>query len=140
MPHARACISRVFYCDTSRFTIQMSSASTASTLLTSILRRPSGSRQSLAISAPIAVEKPDIIQSELQTESQTSLSTIESQYTYPLGKDLNACLKESYTDSQLSEGLNVRVPRLVHECCAFIDENEPLEGIFRVNGYIKKVK
>lgn len=118
----------------------MSSASTASTLLTSILRRPSGSRQSLAISAPIAVEKPDIIQSELQTESQTSLSTIESQYTYPLGKDLNACLKESYTDSQLSEGLNVRVPRLVHECCAFIDENEPLEGIFRVNGYIKKVK
>ncbi|ODV86417.1 hypothetical protein CANARDRAFT_27629 [[Candida] arabinofermentans NRRL YB-2248] len=32
------------------------------------------------------------------------------------------------------------IPTLVHKCCSFISDREPVEGIFRINGALKKIK
>ncbi|AOA61703.1 hypothetical protein PP7435_CHR1-1482 [Komagataella phaffii CBS 7435] len=38
------------------------------------------------------------------------------------------------------ETLNLRIPEILHNACEFIKNNEPVEGIFRVSGSLKKVK
>lgn len=53
-------------------------------------------------------------------------------------KYIDSELKVSHRSVQLN-GITFYIPTIVYKCCDFIRKNEPVEGLFRMNGSIKQV-
>ncbi|ODV96062.1 hypothetical protein PACTADRAFT_49480, partial [Pachysolen tannophilus NRRL Y-2460] len=65
--------------------------------------------------------------------------SLRKRNSYSLSTNLKESLEQS-SQKFVIRDLKVTVPTLVHKCCQFILENELLEGLFRINSSLKKIK
>ncbi|OUM55824.1 hypothetical protein BVG19_g5425 [[Candida] boidinii] len=78
----------------------------------------------------------------LNMRNSALLSPITPTLNIPLNQkdSLNQELHRNHIDYQIENGLNLTIPTLVYKCCDFILNNDPIQGTFRLNGSIKKIK
>jgi len=49
-------------------------------------------------------------------------------------------LRKSYSEVDFSDECKVIVPTIVSKCVQFLESRDPVEGVFRINGSIRKIK
>lgn len=49
-------------------------------------------------------------------------------------------LRKSYSEVDFCDGCKVTVPTIVSRCIQFLEFRDPVEGVFRINGSIRKIK
>ncbi|KAH3671899.1 hypothetical protein OGAPHI_000085 [Ogataea philodendri] len=89
--------------------------------------------------------KVDTSFSELSSPQEASATTLRRNTATPVATPLSSghLLENEAKTSNIEleiDGLKLTVPLLVHKCCSFVLEKDPEQGIFRINGSIKKIK
>lgn len=104
---------------------------------------PDPLRRSISISSPSLLD--DQLRQDLPFQLTNSIYNNQvyaekKNTSYALSQSLDQSLQQSSTRVTLDNGRELVVPTLVVKCCTFILTNELLEGIFRVNASLKKIK
>ncbi|ANZ76854.1 BA75_04243T0 [Komagataella pastoris] len=113
-------------------------------------------RSKRRVSATPAAARTSISLPSLRTDANDSIPKLkplalsaESPITLHSPIDEDYALQSQLENQQFAdvvlklsgdETINLKIPEILHNACEFIKNNDPVEGIFRVSGSLKKVK
>lgn len=103
------------------------------------------SNRHISISGPLHVQTHCnyVFTSNPSTGSalSTPISGLASPRTpSPVFFKLDEELRSSNSEVQLADDIKLVVPTIVKKCIDFLEEHDPVEGVFRINGSIRKIK